>query len=530
MIAGEATPNGSIFCYFPNNILQKYVIDGLAKFDSLSGMKRLSKPTWEPTVADFEQVLVEQNPWQVDGRVPEAWAREVERPLARSLWKLIERDTPHRFQLVLGPRRVGKTTAMYQTVRHLLANHVPPRRVWWLRLDHPLLMNVPMGQLVRSATKTATPESPIYLFLDEITYADQWDLWLKTFYDESWPIRIVGTSSATAALRDRRLESGVGRWEEQYLSPYSFKEYLELRGATIPPWQIGANLAETLNAWFEDSHPVAELADDRRRFILIGGFPELLLSHQVTDATDEKTLLLQSQRTLRSDAVERAIYKDIPQTFGLDNPMMLERLLYTLAGQFTGILSPTTIGQTLGLSQPTFDRYLSYLERAFLVFTLVNYSGSEGAKQKRGRKLYFVDGAVRNAALQRGVGPLSDSTEMGLLFENLVASHLHSLGQQSQVRLYYWRDKDDEIDLVYDHPDAPLAFEIASSGSHSRAGIRAFIERFPRFRNRCYLVAPGVAPKPAGQGSDGIGFLPLDVLLLAISSQTERELAARLGG
>jgi predicted AAA+ superfamily ATPase len=386
-----------------------------------------------------------------------------------------------------------------------------------------------MGELVKPITRDATPANPSYLFLDEITYADEWDLWLKTFYDENWPVRIVGTSSATAALRDRRLESGVGRWEEQYLAPYCFKEYLELGKTVMPQWETGTNLAETLGNWFATVQPIPELGDHRRRFILIGGFPELLLSHQVTETTDEKTLLLQSQRTLRSEAVERAVYKDIPQTFGLDSPLMLERLLYTLAGQFTGILSPTTIGQNLGLSQPTFDRYLSYLERAFLVFPLMNYSGSEGAKQKRGRKLYFVDGAVRNAALQRGIGPLSDSTEMGLLFENLVASHLHSLSQQGQVRLYYWRDKDDEIDLVYDHPDAPLAFEIASSASHGRAGIRAFVERFPRFKNRCYLVAPSVTPRPAGQSADGIGLLPLDLLLLAISSQTERELATRLG-
>lgn len=493
-------------------------------------MARASKPSWQPRDSDFENVFNEQNPWHSDGNVPDAWARDVERPLARGLGRLIERDTPHRFQVVLGPRRVGKTTAMYQAVRHLLRSGIPAGRVWWLRLDHPLLMDIPMGPLVRSTTRGATAEAPTYLFLDEITYADQWDLWLKTFYDDNWPVRVVGTSSATAALRDRRLESGVGRWEEQYLSPYCFGEYLDLRKASVPTWAVGGTLADTLSAWF-DRPPQAspDLAAHRRRFILTGGFPELLLAPGAADTADDQTLLLQSQRTLRSDAVERAVYKDIPQTFDLDDPAKLERLLYTLAGQFTGILSPTKIGGEIGLSQPTFDRYLSYLERAFLVFTLLNYSGSEGAKQKRGRKLYFVDGAVRNAALQRGVGPLTDPTEMGLLFENLVASHLHSLGQQGQVRLYYWKEKEDEIDLVYDHPDAPLAFEIASSPGHHRSGIRAFMDRFPRYKDRCYLVAPTVTPKPLGRGPDGIGVLPLDVLLLAISRQTERELAVRLG-
>jgi hypothetical protein len=50
------------------------------------------------------------------------------------------------------------------------------------------------------------------------------------------------------------------------------------------------------------------------------------------------------------------------------------------------------------------------------------YSGGEAQRQRRGRKLYFVNGAVRNAALHRGLAPLSDRGEMGLLLENLAAS------------------------------------------------------------------------------------------------------------
>lgn len=35
--------------------------------------------------------------------------------------------------------------------------------------------------------------------------------------------------------------------------------------------------------------------------------------------------------------------------------------------------------------------------------------------QKRGRKVYFVDGAIRNAALQRGLALLDDPVELGAL-------------------------------------------------------------------------------------------------------------------
>lgn len=80
--------------------------------------------------------------------------------------------------MILGPRRVGKTTSMYQTVKRLLEEKVSPRRLCWLRLDHPLLMQLDLGALARAVLTMlgGTPTAPIFLFLDELTYARQWDL------------------------------------------------------------------------------------------------------------------------------------------------------------------------------------------------------------------------------------------------------------------------------------------------------------------------------------------------------------------
>ncbi len=485
--------------------------------------------TWRPQPEDLQRVFDEQNPWQSSGAVPITLARPIERPLAKQLWQPLHRDDPHRFHLVLGPRRVGKTTALYQTVRHLIDVKVLPSRIWWLRLDHPLLLQESLGDLVRAVlgASNATPERPVFLMLDELVYTDQWDLWLKTFFDDQWPVRIAATSSAASALRERRIESGIGRWSEQHLTPYLFAEFLDLvdRGRHV---DVGETLADTLGNLAQGQRVDPDLASWRRLFMLVGGFPELLTAARDRPNEDESNRLLESQQILRSDAVERAIYKDIPQSFGVDNPMLLERLLYVLAAQITGVLSPSSVCSQLGLSQPTFDRYLSYLEQAFLVFTLPNYSGREASVQKRGRKLYFVDGAIRNAALQRGLAPLDNPVELGALLENLVAATLRSLALHSGVRLYHWRDGKHEVDLVFDHPDRPLAFEIASSPDHSRGGVRAFIERHPRFAGCCYLVAPQVTVAHPDSTAALVGTLPLDLFLLAVGAQAEQALARNL--
>ena len=116
---------------------------------------------------------------------------------------------------------------MYQTVRHLIQTGISPERLWWLRMDHPVLLRESLGDLVRHVIEIsgARPGHEAVLLLDELVYADQWDLWLKTFYDDRWPVRLVATSSATAALRGGRVESGVGRWSEHFLMPYLFSEY-----------------------------------------------------------------------------------------------------------------------------------------------------------------------------------------------------------------------------------------------------------------------------------------------------------------
>jgi uncharacterized protein len=485
--------------------------------------------TWRPQPEDLQRVFDEQNPWQRSGVVPATLARQVERPLAKQLWVPLYRDDPHRFQLVLGPRRVGKTTALYQTVRHLIDAGVDPERIWWLRLDHPLLLQENLGDLVRAVMDTAgaSAERPTFLMLDELVYTDRWDLWLKTFFDDQWPVRIAATSSATAALRERRLESGVGRWSEQHLTPYLLTEFLDLVGQGREV-DVADTLADTIAALPPGQRADPDLASWRRLFMLVGGFPELLTAARDRPDDDESSRLLESQQVLRSDAIERAVYKDIPQSFGVDNPMMLERLLYVLAAQITGSLSPSNICSELGLSQPTFDRYLSYLEQAFLVFTLPNYSGREATVQKRGRKLYFVDGAIRNAALQRGLAPLDNPVELGALLENLVAATLRSLSLHAGVRLHHWRDGKHEIDLVFDHPDKPLAFEIGSSPDHSRAGAQAFMERHPRFVGGCYLVAPQASVTHPEATSSGVGTLPLDLFLLAVGTQAEQGLARNL--
>lgn len=136
---------------------------------------------------------------------------------------------------------------------------------------------------------------------------------------------------------------------------------------------------------------------------------------------------------------------------------------------------------------------------------------------------------MRNAALQRGIAPLFDNQEQGLLLENLVATSVRALALQSMVRLHYWRSGNHEVDLIYDDPHQPLAFEVASSVRPTQRGLSALLERHGQFQGNAYLVAPQATVIHPGETPSGIGTLPLDTFLLAVSAQAEQALASQMG-
>lgn len=472
-------------------------------------------------------VLLEQNPWWTTGQVPGEFLKRAERAMLEPLTRALMREGIMRYQMILGPRRVGKTTLMYQVVGRLLRAGIPEHNILWLRLDHPAFIGSTLGDLVRLMERHPQRSSayPTYAMLDEIVYSDHWDRWLKTMYDEKWPVRVVATASATSALRTNRVESGIGRWEDQFLPPYSFVESLELEGAALEP-PAGVTFSEQIATLSETTTRPSSLMPRLRRLLLVGGFPEILAAG---DGLTEEDEVFRSQRVLETDAVHSVVYKDLPQSLDIRQPMKLERLLYLLAGQVGGVISPKNLSASLEMAQPTVDQYIRALESAFLILTLPNFARSEESVQRRGRKCYFYDGAVRTAALRRGVTVMTDAGEMGVLLENACAAQLRVLGEQTGVRVYHWRRGQEEVDLVYDDPAAPLAFEIASSSRHGTKGLRALQEQHPEFRGRCYLVYPEAVGRPADADSQEPGHLDLAGFLLASGDSARKAMLRRIG-
>ena len=503
----------------------------------------------------FRYALSGLNPWHETGEIGRDRVPPVERRLAQLLWRRLLGEGLRRYQVIQGPRRVGKSTVLRQTVRRLLAHGVEPGRIWWLQMDVPDVKRHNMRAVMEHviAASRAAPERPTYVMIDEIARAEQWALWLKTFYDDSWPVEILATASSIEKLRGERMESGIGRWDDQFLLPCSFSEFIELCPlASQHPSPADAiateRFSETIEALAPAAYASRELDEARNILMLIGGWPDLLLqtraeldalapeppagprspaaapvaspalAHRGDVFADN---VRRAQDRLQSDVVDRVIFRDIQESVDVENPARLRDLLHVLADQVTGVMSPEKISRNLGVSQPTIRRYSALLANSYLTFALPNYSENEQAVQRRGQKVYFWDTAVRNAVLSRATTPLSRASEYGQLLENLAASTLRALGETTSTRVYYWRRGNHEVDLVYHDRNDPVAFEIAASARHSRAGLRALAESHTAFSGRCYLVAPDAELIPPGHSDDGIGSIPFNAFLIGVGAQIQ---------
>ena len=200
------------------------------------------------------------------------------------------------------------------------------------------------------------------------------------------------------------------------------------------------------------------------RYLMIGGFPELVLSDDDAYA----------QRILREDVVDKVIKRDVLTLFNIRSPLLMEKLFLYLCMNSTEIFSVTTAAKELdNTSASTIDSYIDALEMSNLIYLAKPINvGSKGALKGR-PKIFIADAAIRNAVLMIE-DVLSDEKELGIMVETCVYKHIVSFYQGSSARLGYFRkakDNQKEVDAVIELPREKILCEVKyRNNSHISAG------------------------------------------------------------
>ena len=368
------------------------------------------------------------NPWWHSNQVDDETLELRPRAYLEPVKQLLLESGLRRAVVLLGPRRVGKTILIQHLIADLLSGGIDARRIAYVEMDHPLLHGQSLEALVQQV-EAATPggEGLRYLFFDEIQSHKDWEKHLKPLVDHRPDLRLLVSGSAAAALKRQSTESGAGRFTDFLLPPLTFSEYLYLRRDEIVIWEDQPNNyvlrdIERLNAQFVD-------------YVNFGGYPELALS---------PTVRSNPERFVKSDIVEKVLLRDLPQLYGINDIQELNSLFTLLAFNTAEQVSLEQLSQRSGVGKQTIQKYIEYLEAAFLIKRVFRVD-QDGRRYRRERnfKVYLT-----NSAMYTGLFGTRqpDDREFGYLVETaLFAQRFHEGARLNYAR---WGDQDCEVDLV----------------------------------------------------------------------------------
>ena len=368
------------------------------------------------------------NPWWRGGRMDDETLALRPRAYLSSIGKLLMEEEVRRAVVLLGPRRVGKTILIRHLIADLLERGTDARRIAYVEMDHPLLHGQSLDALVQQI-EAATPggEGPRYLFFDEIQSHKDWERHLKPLVDHRPDLHILVSGSAAAALKRQSTESGAGRFTDFLLPPLTFSEYLDLSSETA------AIQEQDTNQYL--LHDIAKLNEQFVDYVNFGGYPELALSSAVRD---------NPERFIKSDIVDKVLLRDLPQLYGIQDIQELNSLFILLAFNTAGEVSLEDLSQRSGVAKSTIQRYIEYLEAAFLIKRVFRVD-QDGRRYKRDRnfKVYLT-----NSAMYTGLFGSKQANEDGFGF--LVETSLFAQRFHEGVQLNYarWGSRDCEVDLV----------------------------------------------------------------------------------
>ena len=370
----------------------------------------------------------------------------------------IGRDSK-RALLLSGARQTGKTTLFRQAIRELVREGtVPPGLIFYATFDHPILKLAGLEKTL-SAWEELFPmasDAKQWLFLDEIQYVDDWQIWVKHQVDFQPRRRIAMTGSASP-LRDGSSESGVGRWETLPLPTLSFREYLRLR--RVEPFAIEEvrSLRECFDWGAGDFARVTsqakQLVAHFHEYLLRGGFPEPALADDLS----------RCQRLLREDIVDKVLKRDMTALYGVRRVLELEKIFLYLCYHDGGILDVTAISRELdGITRDSVTKFLDLFESTHLIYRLRPYGyGKDILRAKT--KVYLADAALPGSVLLLGRRLLEQPERLGAAVETAFFKHVFTRYYPDQPVFSYARDKankDREVDLVAQIGSRLVPFEV----------------------------------------------------------------------
>ncbi len=361
------------------------------------------------------------------------------------LQPLIKRmQEPRRFlQVIMGPRQVGKTTLVNQLTAKsrfdylfVSADAIAAGNTAWLE-----------QQWEACRIKLSQGERKEYLLvIDEIQKIENWSETVKLLWDTDTRnkvnLKVILLGSSRLLLQQGLTESLAGRFESMYMGHWSFAEMQQAFG------------------W------------DANQYVWYGGYP------------GSATLINEEERWKKyvsESLIETSISKDILMLTRINKPALMKRL-FELGCLYSGqILSYTKLlGQLQDAGNTTtLSHYLELLDTAGLLAGIEKYTPDRIRQRSSSPKFQVHNNALISAQRNDSYKDIiARPDEWGRMVESAIGAHLINHSLIEKYNLFYWRERNDEVDFVIERKGKLIGLEVKTNADGSTSGMIAF-------KNKC---------------------------------------------
>ena len=355
----------------------------------------------------MEKVKLEEfNHWWINKKVD----AELALPFKRDIYAEIEKHIDKRFIVALvGLRRVGKTTTMYQIIQSLIERKISPTNILFFSFDEIVAKLGEVLDAYREMHNKDFRKEIVYVFLDEVQKCNNWENEIKKYYDLYPKLKFIISGSESLFIRRKTKETLAGRIFEFALTPFTFREYLRFNKIKEEDFKYETKIKPMFLKFAEN-----------------GGFPE-------TFSFENERNFKEYIRTL---VVDKIVYKDIPRIFKLEDPDFLRVLLELIATNPGMYIDYQSLSKQFDKDRRVIKDYISYLKESFLIILLGNYRKGSITTLRKKKRAYPTD-----TALIYLYKPNIEEGFFGRIVETLAVNKIKATS--------FWKNGN-EIDIIYD--------------------------------------------------------------------------------
>ena len=337
--------------------------------------------------------------------------------------------------VVVGPRQVGKTTLLNQIYEE------SDQKILFLNCDEPDVrkkLDLPTSTQLKALIGNAE-----LILVDEAQRVKDIGITLKLIIDNLPEKQLIVTGSSALELSNSINESLTGRKFVYKMFPFSCNELVNANGL------------------IEESR----LLEHR---LIYGMYPDV-----VNNQGNEREIL--------TNIVSSYLYKDIFEFQDIRKPEVIDKLLQSLALQVGNEVSFQELSRQLGVDKDTVQRYISLLEKSYILFHLRSFSRNVRNELKKSTKIYFYDNGVRNALISN-FNSLAIRDDIGALWENFLISERYKRNSYSlnYSKPYFWRTtQQQEIDYIEERDGQLNCYEFKWSATKKASLSSTFSTNYP---------------------------------------------------